>query len=124
MMNSRWGAGEPDQYLTDNTFAAYDYHRYLEFDNSVTQTQQGYLDGSCGADVTGDYPLIVGEWSLAIGGGNQFNGPFWPISNNLNFYKQYFAAQAGIYEKQSLGWIFWSWKTEETNDPRSNYQGK
>ena len=126
MMNSRWGAGEPDQYLTNNYFAAYDYHRYLAFDPSVTQTQQGYIDGSCGADVSGDWPLIVGEWSIAIATDHEFDGAFWPASSggNVGWYKKYFAAQAGVYEKQSLGWIFWSWRTEQEDDPRWNYKGE
>ena len=59
--------------------------------------------------------------SVSINSAHQFDSEFWPISNNLQFYQNWFAAQVQVYERQD-GWIFWSWKTSGLNDPRWDYQ--
>lgn len=35
MMDKLWGSGDPNQYLDDLYYAAYDDHRYLKWDTSV-----------------------------------------------------------------------------------------
>lgn len=121
MMNQKWGVGDPTQYLTDNRFAAYDDHRYLKYDPSVTVSQAGYLAASCKDDRGGNTPTIVGEWSLSVDTDHEKDAQFWPIANNIDFYKKWFAAQVQAYEKSSVeGWIFWSWKAQ-LGDPRWSY---
>lgn len=121
MMNNLWGSGDPTQYLTQNYFAAYDDHRYLKYASGITQTQAGYLSASCNDNRGGNWPTIVGEFSLSINDNYQFTSAFWPIASNLAFYQNWFNAQVRAYEKQD-GWIFWSWKTSGLNDPRWDYQ--
>lgn len=120
-MDNRWGAGDPKQGIPDptNYFAAFDNHRYLKYDGSVAQTQQGYLSKSCSDDLSGNYPVIVGEWSLSPR--NQ-DDPQFQISDSSNagFYKKWWAAQVMAYERQA-GWVFWSWKSD-LNDYRWSYQ--
>lgn len=122
MMDALWGSGDPTQYLTDNHFAAYDDHNYVGFNGNVQPNPQAYLSYSCNDNRGGNYPVIVGEWSLTVNSAHQFDSDFWPISNNLQFYQNWFNAQVKVYEKQE-GWIFWSWKTN-LGDPRWDYQGK
>jgi len=123
MMNNKWGSGDPTQYLTDIYFASYDDHRYLKWDPSVAVSQSGYVSASCNDDRGGNWPTVVGEWSLSVKDANQFDSQFWPIANNLAFYRNWFNAQVRAYEKQD-GWIFWSWKTSGLNDPRWDYQSR
>ena len=122
MMNEKWGVGDPTQYLTDNYFAAYDDHRYLKYDPSVTVSQEGYISASCSDDRGGNVPTIVGEWSLSVATANQYDSDFWPISGSvLTFYQNWFYAQVQTYEKSDVeGWIFWSWKAQ-LGDPRWSY---
>lgn len=124
MMNSKWGSGDPTQYLTDNYFAAYDDHRYLKYDSSINPTQSNYIAASCADDRGGNWPTIVGEWSLSVNPDHENSDPaFYPVSNNKAFYTKWFNAQVHAYEKQD-GWVFWSWKTSGLNDPRWDYQSK
>ncbi|KAF4303788.1 putative endo-beta- - protein [Botryosphaeria dothidea] len=62
-----------------------------------------------GNRVTAQSPKVVGEWSMKL---NQLGGQ---ELQNKDFFKQYFAAQQQQYEK-TLGWIYWSWKTEHFSD--------
>ncbi|KAI9743002.1 MAG: hypothetical protein M1818_003297 [Claussenomyces sp. TS43310] len=119
MMNTKWGSGTPEQYLTDDYFAAYDDHRYVKYDSSVPLTHDGYIQSSCNDDRGGDSPTIVGEWSLSPSPENDTD--WLANSDNAAFYTQWFEAQVHAYEKQ-LGWIFWSWKTS-LNDYRWAYSG-
>ena len=66
MMSSLWGSGDPTEYLTDNYFAAYDDHRYIKWDTSVTVSQESYISTSCNDDLSGNTPSIVSEWSLSV----------------------------------------------------------
>lgn len=90
--------------------------RYIKWDTSVTTTQAGYLSASCNDDVSGNWPMIVGEWSLspALETDSQFT------QDQTAFYAKWYAAQVMAYEKQD-GWVFWSWKTD-LDDYRWDYQ--
>ncbi|KAK0512328.1 hypothetical protein JMJ35_005456 [Cladonia borealis] len=130
MMNAKWGSGDPNQYLTNDTFAAYDDHRYLKWsdDNSINdpgtgQTLAAYLKESCIDDRSGNWPTVVGEFSLSVADNLQYQPDFTPDSN-VAWYQKWFAAQIIAYEKQE-GWIFWSWKADwigGVNDWRWSYQ--
>lgn len=122
-MNDKWGAGDPTQYLPDQTNTAYDDHRYLKWDTSVTTTQAGYLSASCNDDRGGNSPTIVGEWSISVADAvENSDSQFYPVASNIGFYQKWFAAQAQAYEKQE-GWVFWSWKAQ-LGDPRWSYKGE
>jgi len=115
-------------------FAAYDDHRYLKYsdDNGINdpgtgKTPAAYLKESCYDDRSGNWPLIVGEFSLSVANDLEWNPSYDFIpDSHVAWYKQWFAAQIIAYEKQA-GWIFWSWKCEAIggrNDWRWSYQGK
>lgn len=44
--------------------------------------------------------------------------------SNKEFYTKWFAAQVHGYEKSTLGWVFWTWKTGLGDDYRWSYRGK
>ncbi|KAL1970318.1 hypothetical protein VTN77DRAFT_5478 [Rasamsonia byssochlamydoides] len=119
MMNAKWGSGDPTQALTDTYFAAYDDHRYLKWDSSVPVSPQSYLSTSCNDDRGGNWPTIVGEFSLSPPDDVQWTAE-WDPGTNQDFYKKWFAAQVMAYEKQQ-GWIFWTWKSQ-LGDYRWSYQ--
>ncbi|KAL4981399.1 glucan endo-1,6-beta-glucosidase B [Aspergillus falconensis] len=110
MMNEKWGSGDPTQSLTDNYFAAYDDHRYVKYDSSIAVNKDSYISGSCADDRGGNWPTIVGEWSLSVPDDVEHTAD-WEPSSNTDFYARWFAAQAIAYERQD-GWVFWSWKAE------------
>jgi hypothetical protein len=68
-----------------------------------------------------NWPTIIGEFSLSVPDNVQWNGDWHPDSNKA-FYSQWFAAQIMSYERDTNGWIFWSWKTQ-LGDYRWSYQG-
>ena len=125
-MDANWDAGDPKADLPGGYVSvAFDNHRYLKYDTSITPTQANYLSTSCsdGNAVAsdGDTPLIVGEWSISPATANQDDSDFEiSDSNNLQFYKDWFAAQVQAYEVQD-GWIFWAWKAQ-LGDYRWSYQ--
>ncbi|CAJ2505731.1 Uu.00g131250.m01.CDS01 [Anthostomella pinea] len=110
MMATAWGSGDPSSSLTDQTFAAYDDHRYLKWDTSVTATQEGYISAACSDNRGGD-DIIIGEWSISVADDVQYNAEFDIKDTDANnaWYKDFWAAQAQAFER-SGGWIFWSWK--------------
>ncbi|KAH6952427.1 putative endo-beta-1,6-glucanase [Ilyonectria sp. MPI-CAGE-AT-0026] len=122
-MDTKWGAGNPNQNLTNTFYTAYDNHRYLKSDLTVPVSQKGYLSASCNdkLPVPGETPLIVGEWSLGPKTSEE-HSPQFQVANDTNkdFYTNWWAAQVMAYEK-GLGWTFWSWKTELDNDYRWSY---
>ncbi|KAI4199542.1 MAG: hypothetical protein LQ346_002556 [Caloplaca aetnensis] len=133
MMNTKWGSGDPHQYLPDDRFAAYDDHRYLKWsnDNGINnagtgKTPAAYLKQSCIDDRGGNWPTIVGEFSLSVANDLENTDPaFAPPGDHVDWYRKWFAAQIQAYEKQS-GWIFWSWKANfigGRNDWRWSYKG-
>lgn len=120
MMDKRWGAGDPVANLANSLFnAAYDNHRYLKWDPSVAPNKQAYLKESCHDDLGGNWPLVVGEWSLSPADSAQ-DSPEFDKDANKDWYKKWWAAQVMAYEKQD-GWVFWSWKTN-LGDYRWDYQ--
>ena len=121
MMGTGWGSGDPTTYLSNLTFVAYDEHAYVKYTAGITQTQSGYLEFSCNDDLSSDAPVIVGEWSLSVNSGLPW-GSAVDLSKNLDWYRQWWAAQVVAYEKVG-GWVFWTWKTTGSlNDPRWDYQ--
>ena len=119
-MNSKWGSGDPTQYLTDTYYAAYDDHRYIKWDSSVAVDQQSYISESCyNDDRGGNSPTIVGEWSISVPDNVQWTSS-WDPNSQKDFYKKWFAAQVINYERQQ-GWIFWTWKSQ-LGDYRWSYQ--
>ncbi|RMD40721.1 hypothetical protein DV735_g4412, partial [Chaetothyriales sp. CBS 134920] len=115
-MAKAWGSGDPTKYLNNDTyFTSYDDHRYLKWDTSVTRTRDGYLQSACNYDNT---DVVVGEWSLAIADSVANNSAFGitnATSEVINWYQQYWAAQANAYETKGVGWVFWSWKCNKIN---------
>lgn len=121
MMGSAWGSGDPNEFLDDDTFAAYDDHRYLKWDKSVDADKDSYIKASCEDGKESESPTIVGEWSLSVKSSVEHDSD-WDPSKNQDFYKKWFAAQVIAYEKQ-LGWVFWTWKAD-LGDYRWSYKGR
>ena len=94
-------------------------------DPGTGQTPAAYLKESCIDDRSGNWPTIVGEFSLSVADNLQYQSDFTPNSN-VAWYQKWFAAQIIAYENQE-GWIFWNWKADwigGVNDWRWSYQGK
>ncbi|KAJ5438020.1 glucan endo-1-6-beta-glucosidase B [Penicillium daleae] len=96
MMDKLWGSGDPNQYLDDLYYAAYDDHRYLKWDTSVDVSHGSYIRESCNDNRDSNNPTIVGEWSLALPDNVQSTSD-WNPSSNMDFYKKWFAAQVHSY---------------------------
>jgi glucan endo-1,6-beta-glucosidase len=121
MMDQRWGSGDPNQYLTDTYFAAYDSHTYLKFSDTPVD-QNTYITTSCNDDRSGSSPTIVGEFSMAVPDAEDWTPQWNPnLSSNKEFYQRWFAALITEYEKE-VGWIFWTWKND-LGDLRWEYDG-
>jgi hypothetical protein len=123
MMDQKWGSRDPNQYLPDLNFAAYDDHEYVKDVANLVQTKDAYLNYSCSDSRTGNWPVIVGEWSLSApsSSSEQWTGE-WNPSQNVDWYRQFWAAQLLAYEKVQ-GWVFFTWKTTGSlNDSRWDYQ--
>lgn len=122
-MNQLWGSGDPNQFLSNTHFMAYDDHRYLKHDSNVQVSHAAYLRDSCHANRNspGNSPTIVGEFSLSPPT-NIEHTPDWSTANQAAFYKRWFAAQVTNYESNTNGWVFWSWKAQ-LGDYRWSYQG-
>lgn len=121
MMDALWSSGDPKEYLPDLTFAAYDDHEYVKYAANLAVTKEAYMAYSCADDRSGNWPVIVGEWSLSVDTSVQWTSA-WDPATNIDWYKQWWAAQVLAYEKQA-GWVFWTWKTTgNLNDPRWDYQ--
>lgn len=125
MMDQLWGSGDPNEFLPDRTFwhAAYDDHQYVKY-TSAQVSHQGYLDFSCSDDRSGNWPTVVGEWSLSVADSVEWTDGWNPNNAaNKDFYRKWFSAQIMAYERgQAIGWVFWSWSTSGLNDPRWDYQ--
>ncbi|EHK49519.1 glycoside hydrolase family 5 protein [Trichoderma atroviride IMI 206040] len=106
---SAWGSGDPTSALPSTDFAAFDDHRYLKWDTSVTATKDGYLNAAC-SDKRDDN-VIVGEWSISVADNVQDNDELGikNRSDQADWYQQFWAAQVLAFEK-SAGWVFWTWK--------------
>jgi glucan endo-1,6-beta-glucosidase len=106
---------------------AYDDHFYPKYDLSAEEPPSAYLDRVCTTipQSADSNPLIIGEWSLSPNDGSEYDEDFAPSDSTKPFYRQYWAAQVRAYEKNALGWVFWSWKTTGGRvgvDPRWNYR--
>jgi hypothetical protein len=121
MMDKLWGSGDPNQYIDDLYYAAYDDHRYLKWDTSVDASHDSYISESCSDNRDSNTPTIVGEWSLAVPDDVESDSD-WDPKSQTDFYGKWFAAQVHSYEKQQ-GWVFWTWKAQ-LNDYRWSYQGE
>lgn len=121
MMDELWGSGDPNQYIDDLYYAAYDDHRYLKWDTSVDASHDSYISESCSDSRDSNTPTIVGEWSLAVPDDVESTSD-WNPDSNTDFYGQWFAAQVHSYE-QVQGWVFWTWKAQ-LGDYRWSYQGE
>ena len=110
MMNEKWGSGNPNQALTDLWFAFYDDHKYVKWTPGVASTRDAYMRYSCNDDRGGNWPVVVGEWSLSTADEN--NSEFdINRSDAKAWYRKWWSAQTYAYEKQN-GWIYWSWKVQ------------
>lgn len=119
-------SGDPNSALnsTQIASAAYDDHRYIKYDTSIPVNHAAYISAGCNdTSANGNSPTIVGEFSLSPPDNVQ-NTADWSTSNSSNvaFYQKWFAAQVIEYEKSGIGWIFWTWKTQNLNDYRWDYQ--
>ncbi|KAM6519491.1 hypothetical protein FALCPG4_013122 [Fusarium falciforme] len=121
MMGSLWGSGNPTEFLDDTSFTAFDDHRYLKWDTSVEVSQSAYIQKSCQDDRNTDGPTIVGEWSIAVPD-NVEQTDAWKPQSQKDFYSKWFAAQVHAYEQHTLGWVFWTWKTNLGDDYRWSYR--
>lgn len=65
IIDKKWSSGDPDQYLVDLTFGAYDDHEYVKYAAIIETSKDAYLAFSCADDRTWYYPVIVGAWSLS-----------------------------------------------------------
>ncbi|KOS44946.1 hypothetical protein ACN38_g4095 [Penicillium nordicum] len=90
-MDKSWGSGDPNEYLDDLTYMAYDDHRYLKWDTSVDPSHDNYISTSCVDKQDSNPPNIVGEWSLAVAD-HVAKSPDWDPSSNTDFYGKLFAA--------------------------------
>ncbi|KAH8587557.1 putative endo-beta-1,6-glucanase [Bisporella sp. PMI_857] len=118
-MNAQWGSGDPNQYLTNLYFAAYDDHRYLKWAGTPV-SQSSYISTSCSDNRGGNTPTVVGEFSLSVPDNVQWTDGWHPNTQQA-FYKKWFAAQVIAYERYTIGWIFWTWKAQ-LGDYRWSYQ--
>ncbi|KAI5806091.1 glycoside hydrolase superfamily [Geopyxis carbonaria] len=125
MMNAQWGSGDPNAGLSDLWFAAYDDHRYIKW-AGVQPTRGDYLWASCHDDRGGNWPVIVGEWSLSVADEAEWGGGELSLERGdaVAWYRRWWAAQVLAYEKQN-GWVFWNWKANwigGRNEWRWSYQ--
>jgi len=120
-MNTAWGSGEPAQFLPDTTNIAHDDHRYLKWDSRVPVSQGSYVSTSCNDNRGGNPNTVVGEFSLSVPDNVQWTDG-WHPNTQQGFYRKWFAAQIMSYERNTLGWVFWTWKSQ-LGDYRWSYQG-
>ncbi|TVY84263.1 Glucan endo-1,6-beta-glucosidase B [Lachnellula suecica] len=122
-MNSLWLSGDPKQYLTNQYFMAYDDHRYLKRDPLVTVSQSAYMTDAC-HDVRsrdGDTPTVVGEFSISVPDDVQWTPAWAPGPSTQSFYTNFFAALVQSFERDTNGWVYWTWKSQ-LGDYRWSYQ--
>lgn len=125
VMNSAWGPGDPTTSLSadDRSVAAFDNHRYLKWDTSVSVDKNSYLSNSCSYNAVSssdENPTIVGEFSISPPDNVQSTSDWATTDANLDFYRKWFAAQTKGYEKAD-GWVFWTWKAQ-LGDYRWSYK--
>jgi len=86
-----------------------DQHIYFGMGLGVpTTNQHDNLERAERAISNRHWPLVVGEWSMGASG-EITKG--WPKDKEADFYKDYSRMQLQAYEKKSIGWFYWSYKT-------------
>jgi len=60
----------------------------------------------------GTWPTIVGEWSLDDHGTKLAH---WKPDLHTKFYKEFGKAQLQAFERNSIGWFYWAYKTQYPN---------
>ncbi|KAJ3302551.1 ribosomal protein S5 [Kappamyces sp. JEL0829] len=101
MMDEKWGSGNPNAALTDLWFAFYDDHSYVKWTPNVAATRDAYMRFSCHDDRGGNWPVIVGEWSLSPA--DEDNAEFSITKPDaVAWYRKWWAAQVIAYEKQNV----------------------
>lgn len=124
VMDTLWGAGNPQPALSKYTGIVYDDHEYLKWNpglNKTNPTKKSYLSFACSDDrgTDGLTPKTVGEWSMSIDDAHQDTAEFAANSKNAAYYTKLFSALQQSFEKEA-GWIYWSWKVQ-FNDYRWSY---
>lgn len=123
-MDKSWSAGDPKQAVGNQTSVVYDGHVYVRWSPEIIPTHASYIASSSSRNVSADgtTPKVIGEWSLSPLIAAENSTDFEVASGkNSEFYTQWFNAQVQSFEK-TLGWVFWSWKTEMVGDFRWDYQ--
>merc|ERR1719410_710025 len=97
----------------------FDVHCYHCFENEFHgKTMAGHMRAvEDNAKMLRKYPMVVGEWSLALGCG------CWStcgMMTDQEVYRIFGAAQLKAYEEASHGSFFWNWT--EANDVEWNFQ--
>eukprot|EP00928_Gymnodinium_smaydae_P037589 TRINITY_DN26064_c0_g6_i1.p1 TRINITY_DN26064_c0_g6~~TRINITY_DN26064_c0_g6_i1.p1 ORF type:complete len:573 (+),score=112.20 TRINITY_DN26064_c0_g6_i1:116-1720(+) len=98
----------------------FDLHCYHCFENEFhgKSLAEHLRHAEINADWLQKYPIVVGEWSLALG------GAAWNTCGELSermVYKMFAAAQVEAYNKASHGHFFWNW-WERAEDIEWNFQ--
>jgi aryl-phospho-beta-D-glucosidase BglC (GH1 family) len=126
MMDALWGSGDPTSSLpSDAVDTLYDDHNYVKWTPDVDISRDGYMQFSCTNSRGGNSPVIVGEWSLSVADGSEWNDEFTlDAPDAAEWYNKWWSAQVMGYEKEQ-GWIFWTWKVQwigGRNEWRWGYQ--
>ena len=110
MMNEKWGAGNPLAGLSDLWYAFYDDHHYVKWTDTVPATRDAYMRHSCTDSRSGNWKVVVGEWSISPADENNYEFDI-NRSDAKDWYRKWWLAQTISYEKVQ-GWIYWSWKVQ------------
>ncbi|CAE6351107.1 unnamed protein product [Rhizoctonia solani] len=110
-MNKDWQYNNPPNPAeAANGPQFYDAHLYFSFGGVADPNADSYMRTICNTDrvqkayADNNNPLVFGEWSLATN-----------FDNTEEFLYDWADAQRHIYAGQADGWIFWSWKIEQTS---------
>ncbi|KAJ9285713.1 CAZyme family GH5 [Paecilomyces variotii] len=115
-MDDLWDAGgNPTSSLTSSQQERllFDDHNYESYSISSAQNISDFVSYACQDNrESAVNPKIVGEWSLSF---SNSGDAFTPMTDHVSDYSNWFSAQQQQYEKLN-GWVFWSWKTDLTNN--------
>ncbi|KAL8283105.1 hypothetical protein RQP46_005883 [Phenoliferia psychrophenolica] len=89
----------------------FDDHNYIKY-TSTAATREAYMKYTCtDSRKSSNAPVIVGEFSLSPA--NETGSEFaTSASDAASWYLEWSQAQMVMYEAQTAGWAFWSWKTD------------
>ncbi|KAH7100796.1 glycoside hydrolase family 5 protein [Auriculariales sp. MPI-PUGE-AT-0066] len=131
--DAQWQYGDrPNPYHSADGPATYDNHLYYSFSNvAKNATETGYLQHICnlGRPATAtslkNNPLWFGEWSLATQWDFSDAAVKWRSPQGAPatdaFLKQWADAQKSVMASKTAGWIFWSFKIENGNPYKRNW---